>query len=121
MINMESLLSADSDLVSSIDRDFQQDGAGNFTVAVSGSFRYNNLVNQEGYDEEYRHPMTVSCDNVMVGRLASNKTAAGALVGGSSRKCKAHIDSYVYARIDSILGWNYIIGSIYSHFICREK
>ncbi|KAG5554785.1 hypothetical protein RHGRI_012367 [Rhododendron griersonianum] len=71
VINMEALSSADNDVVSSMDRDFQQDGgAVNFTVA--------------------RRPMTVSCDNVKVG-LSGNKTAAGALLGGS-RKCKVHVN-----------------------------
>lgn len=93
---MEALSSpsADNDLVSSIDRDLQ-DGAVNFTVAVAGSFKYYyNLLSQEG-EEEYRRPMTVSCDNVMVG-LSGNKTAVGALVGGS-RKCKVDINYYVCA------------------------
>ncbi|KAG5554786.1 hypothetical protein RHGRI_012368 [Rhododendron griersonianum] len=81
--NMETLSSssssADNDLVSSIDRDLQ-DGAVNFTVAVDSTVSWND-------NEEYRHRVTVSCDNMMVGQLAGNK-AADALVGGS-RKCKA--------------------------------
>ncbi|XP_058211828.1 uncharacterized protein LOC131324014 [Rhododendron vialii] len=85
VINMEALSSADNDVVSSMDRDFQQDGgAVNFTVAVDGTVRV------DLYEGGYRRPMTVSCNNVMVG-LSGNKTAAGALLGGS-RKCKVHVN-----------------------------
>ncbi|KAF7146394.1 hypothetical protein RHSIM_Rhsim04G0206200 [Rhododendron simsii] len=90
VIDMEALSSADNDVVSSMDRDFRQDGgAVNFTVAVDGTVRV------DLHEGGYRRPMTVSCDNVKVG-LSGNKTAAGALLGGS-RKCKVHVNFHGWA------------------------
>ncbi|KAE9462716.1 hypothetical protein C3L33_05378, partial [Rhododendron williamsianum] len=82
--SMATILPVDNNVVVGNINDDLKDGAVNFTVAVNGTVRW---LKSRPWRGDW-HDVTVSCYNVMVGFYGNN---GGALVGGGSAECKAHV------------------------------